>query len=63
MLVEGQVIIELKCVEKLNAAHKKQILTYLRLADRRLGFLLNFGEPLMKNGIIRCVYRIRESIF
>ncbi len=63
LLVEGQVIVELKCVEKLNAAHKKQLLTYLRLADRRLGFLLNFGEPLMKNGITRCVYRIREPVF
>jgi GxxExxY protein len=63
LLVEDRVIVELKCVEKLSAAHKKQILTYLRLADRSLGFLLNFGEPLMKDGITRCVHRIREPIF
>ena len=63
LLIEGEVIVELKCVEKLNAAHKKQLLTYLRLADLRLGYLLNFGEPLMKNGIVRCVHRIREPTF
>src|ERR1043165_5704848 len=48
LLVEGKVIIELKCVEKLSNAHKKQLLTYLRLADKRLGYLLNFGDALMK---------------
>src|SRR5690349_4807589 len=55
LLVESKVIVELKCVEKLNYAHRKQLLTYLRLADKRLGYLLNFGEALMKNGVIRCV--------
>ena len=47
LLIENKVIAELKCVEKLNDAHKKQLLTYLRLADLRLGYLLNFGAPLM----------------
>lgn len=60
LLVANKVIVELKCVERLNNAHKKQLLTYLRLADRRLGYLLNFGEALMKNGITRIVNRLEE---
>jgi len=55
--VANKVIVELKCVERVNNAHKKQLLTYLRLADLRLGYLLNFGEPLMRDGITRIVYR------
>jgi GxxExxY protein len=50
-----RVIVELKCVERLDNAHKKQLLTYLRLADKRLGYLLNFGEALMRDGIFRAV--------
>ena len=61
LIVEDKVIIELKCVERLNNAHKKQLLTYLRLADKRLGYLLNFGEALMKKGITRTVHRLREG--
>lgn len=61
LLVENKVIVELKCVERLNNAHKKQLLTYLRLADKRLGYLLNFGEVLMKHGITRIVYRLEED--
>jgi len=61
LVVENKVIIELKCVERLNNAHKKQLLTYLRLTDRRLGYLLNFAEDLMKNGIIRIVNRLEEN--
>src|SRR3546814_20940283 len=53
LVVEAKVIVELKCVEKLSNAHKKQLLTYLRLADKRLGYLLNFSEALMKHGITR----------
>jgi GxxExxY protein len=52
-MVEHKVVIELKCVERLNNAHKKQLLTYLRLADKRLGYLLNFGAALMRDGIVR----------
>jgi GxxExxY protein len=55
LLVQDAIIVELKCVEKLHAAHKKQLLTYLRLADLKLGYLLNFGERLMKYGIVRTV--------
>ena len=61
LIVESKVIVELKCVEKLNNAHKKQLLTYLRLTGIRLGFLLNFSEALMKHGITRTVNRLAEE--
>jgi GxxExxY protein len=50
----------LKSVEKVAPVHKKQLLTYLRLADKRLGLLINFGEALIKDGIIRIVNRLPE---
>lgn len=55
MIVESKVILELKSVEKVTKAHKKQVLTYLRLTGMKLGYLLNFGEALMKDGITRIV--------
>ena len=55
LILEGKVIIELKSVEKVNPAHKKQLLTYLKLTELKLGYLLNFGEALMKNGITRTI--------
>lgn len=55
IIVDGKVIIEVKSVESLNDAHKKQVLTYLKLTGMKLGFLLNFGEALMKNGIVRVI--------
>jgi len=55
LFVEGKVIIEIKSVEKIIDAHKKQLLTYLRLTNTKLGYILNFGAGLMKNGIIRTV--------
>jgi len=55
MLVENKVIIELKSVESVSKAHKKQVLTYLRLTGHKLGYLLNFGEALMKDGISRII--------
>jgi GxxExxY protein len=57
LVVEDKVIIELKCVEKLSNAHKKQLLTYLRLTDKSLGYWLNFGAALMKEGITRIINR------
>jgi len=60
LIVNNKVIIKLKCVERLNNAHKKQLLTYLRLTGLHLGFLLNFGEALMKNGIHRVVNNLPE---
>ena len=56
LIVEGKVIVELKSVEKVHPAHKKQLLTYLRLTGMKLGYLLNFGEALMKDGITRIVH-------
>jgi len=61
IIVENKVIVELKCVERLNNAHKKQLLTYLRLTGMRLGYLLNFAEALMKDGITRSVNRLVEE--
>jgi GxxExxY protein len=53
MVVEDKVILELKSIDCINNAHKKQVLTYLKLTGKKLGYLLNFGEELMKNGITR----------
>ena len=60
LIVENKVILELKSVEKVTAAHKKQIQTYLRLTGHKLGYLLNFGEALMKHGITRAVNNLEE---
>lgn len=60
LVVEDKVIVELKSVERLAPVHKKQLLTYLRLADKRLGLLINFGEALIKDGITRIVNRLAE---
>ena len=60
LIVENKVIVELKCVEMLNNAHKKQLLTYLRLTGLHLGYLLNVSESLMRNGINRMVNRLVE---
>lgn len=56
LIVGGKVIIELKSVEKVHPAHKKQLLTYLRLTGMKLGYLLNFGDSLMKDGITRTIH-------
>lgn len=58
LIVEGKVILELKSIEHVSAAHKKQVQTYLRLTGCKLGYLLNFGEDLMKFGITRCVNQL-----
>jgi len=55
IIVENKVILELKSVESITKAHKKQILTYLKLTGYKLGYLLNFGESLMKKGISRII--------
>jgi GxxExxY protein len=60
LIVERCVIIELKSIEAVAPMHKKILLTYLRLADRRLGLLINFGVELIKNGISRIVNRLEE---
>ena len=60
IVVEDRVILELKSVETIAPVHKKQLLTYLRLADKRLGLLINFGEALVKDGITRVVNGLVE---
>ena len=60
LLVQGKVIVALKSIEKVAPVHKKQLLTYLRLSDKRLGLLINFGEALIKNGITRIVNQLPE---
>jgi GxxExxY protein len=61
ILVDGKVVLELKSVEQVTQVHKKQLQTYLRLAGFRLGFLLNFGEDLMKKGITRAVNGLADE--
>jgi len=60
LFIEGKVIIELKSVEKITESHKKQLLTYLKLTNTKLGYILNFGSGLMKDGIIRTVNGLPE---
>lgn len=55
IVVEDKVIVELKSVEILAPVHKKQLLTYLRISDKKLGLLVNFGSNLIKDGIIRVI--------
>ena len=54
-IVEKKVIVELKSVEKILPVHKKQLLTYLKIAHCKLGLLINFNTELLKNGIHRVV--------
>ena len=55
ILVEEEIILELKAVEGILPVHEAQIISYLKLADKRLGFLINFNVPLLKNGFKRFV--------
>lgn len=61
LVVENKVLIELKSVEAVIPAHKKQVQTYLRLTGLKLGYLLNFGEVVLKSGITRCVNGLNEQ--
>ncbi len=61
IIVENKVIIERKSVERITHAHKKQVLTYLKLTGMRLGYLLNSGEAMMKHGIARTVNGLPEE--
>jgi len=60
LLVEDTIIVELKSVEKVQEVYKKQLLTYLRLAKKPLGLLINFNEVLLKDGIIRIINAPQE---
>lgn len=60
LLVENKVIVEVKSIEEIVGVHKKQLLTYLRLKDKRLGLLINFNVELIKDGISRVVNGLNE---
>ncbi len=60
LVVEDKVIVEIKSIAEITALHKKQLLTYLRLADKRLGLLINFNVAMIKDGITRIVNRLEE---
>ncbi len=61
VLVESTVVLELKSVERILPVHPKQVLTYLRLLNLPVGFLVNFGAPTMKEGLHRIVNRLSPS--
>ena len=61
LIVEDKVIVEVKSIELLAPVHKKQLLTYLRLADKRLGLLINFQVALIKDGITRIVNGLEDD--
>lgn len=58
LIIENKVIIELKSVEMIAPVHPKQLLTYLRITDLKLGLLINFNEKLIKDGITRIVNKL-----
>jgi GxxExxY protein len=60
LMVEDKVLVEVKSVEAVVPVHKKQLLTYLRLMDKRLGVLINFNEELIRDGISRVVNGLTE---
>jgi GxxExxY protein len=60
LIVEGKVIVEIKSIEQLAPVHKKQLLTYLKLADKRLGLLINFNTAFIKDGIVRLANQLKE---
>ncbi|HSG71724.1 MAG TPA: GxxExxY protein [Planctomycetaceae bacterium] len=60
LVVAGKVLIEVKSVKEISNAHGKQIQTYLRLTGLKLGYLFNFGDALMKDGIVRTVNGLEE---
>jgi GxxExxY protein len=55
LLIEETLIVEIKSVDAVQPVHKKQLLTYLKLANKPLGLLINFNEQLLKNGIVRII--------
>ncbi len=57
MIVDNQILIENKSIQKLVPVHHAQMLTYLKLSDRRIGFLINWNVSRIKDGIIRLANR------
>jgi len=60
ILVDEQIVLELKSVERLEPIHKAQLLTYLKLSGFPMGLLMNFNVPLMRQGIVRLVNNFKE---
>ncbi|MEW4924378.1 GxxExxY protein [Algibacter sp. 2305UL17-15] len=58
LIVENKVIVELKSIEKIAPVHQKQLLTYLKISELKLGLLINFNQVLIKNGITRIVNKL-----
>jgi GxxExxY protein len=61
IVVENRIIVELKSCEKIEEIHKAQLLTYLKISGLKLGLLLNFNTPAMKDGIVRIVNNLEET--
>jgi len=61
LIVEDAVIVELKCVDRLDPIHSAQLLTYLKAIDKRIGLLINFNVPVLKDGIKRIVNQYEDS--
>jgi GxxExxY protein len=62
LLVDGRVVVELKSLERIAPVHAKQVLTYLRLLDQRVGLLINFGAPTLKEGLRRIVNNYQPAL-
>ena len=60
LIVEKKVILELKAIQKNNIIHKQQLLSYLKLSGLKLGLVINFGSPLIKDGINRVVNGLKD---
>lgn len=61
LLVQDSVLLELKAVEKILPIHEAQLITYLKLGGWQVGLLINFNVPVLKEGIIRKVYKFKDS--
>ena len=61
LIVEDKVVLEIKAVEAIHSIHKKQLLTYLRLTNIRLGLVLNFDAEVIRDGIVRVVNGLPED--
>ena len=61
LVVDGRLLVEIKSVERLNLAHRKQLLTYLRLTKMHVGLLMNFGGATLKEGLHRVVNDYKPS--
>jgi GxxExxY protein len=61
LIVDNQIIVEIKSTESIAPVHKRQLLTYLKLADKRLGLLINFNVELIKDGIFRIANNLKEE--